>query len=82
LNLNFTEKLESVFDFKLYSKTLSGETLQIDRFALIDLEDGKHIILNFDEIYSQELKVMLKISEAESWKFAVAYEEYSELSTK
>lgn len=82
LNLNFTEKLETIFDFKLYTKNLSGETFEIDRFTLIDLEDGKHIVLNFDEIYSQELKVMLKISEAESWKFAVAYEEYSELSTK
>jgi len=76
LNLTFTERLETVFDFRIYTKNIVGETVEIDEMRLIESDNKKHLLLNFDEVYSQELKIRLKMSEAESWKFSGAYEEY------
>ncbi|MGL5189298.1 MAG: discoidin domain-containing protein [Cetobacterium sp.] len=82
LILNFTENVENIFEYQLYTKNVFGEEIEIIDYTIENFDDMKEIHLSFDEIFAQSLKVVLKISEAEIWKFAVAYEEYKELNTK
>lgn len=80
--INFNEEIENIFEYKLFFKDINGEFIEIENIVMNDLNSKTEIELGFEDISSEELKVILKLSESESWKFAVAYEEYRELNTK
>ncbi|MGL4987836.1 MAG: hypothetical protein ACRC5F_01090, partial [Cetobacterium sp.] len=74
--LNFNEEIETIFEYKIIAKNLSGTTVEIDNFTADILQNRKEVILSFEDIYSTELVITLKVSEVEVSKFAIGYEEY------
>ncbi|MGL5544325.1 MAG: discoidin domain-containing protein [Cetobacterium sp.] len=80
--INLNENLENRFECKLFFKDFNENFIEIENIVMNDLSSKKEIELRFAGISSKELKLTLKLSESESWKFAVAYEDYKELSTK